>query len=358
MERICYRGRQTILWRALELIIFDPKTKHMELLREYASVHHTLPADIIIDNTNRLSLALLWVECINDDLPDVLRVPLDAEDRLHKTLLSQHLHRTRSSSQYAKFWSNNYSKDALFEVFSTWVLKCKSEMFPPECFMSLSPTYVGDAGITMAAMWIRYRKTLPPPRILHGTTERDFDGRTLLMNWITYVNDPVIPDVLLHNAHIGDGEGKTAAMLYIEKYAKVPPNILLHDAEYKDRYGKTMAMYYIEATSEEAPELLDHSPYLADNNGNTLMYYAIRCIHYYVPRYEVSNVYKNAEGDTPIMYALKYYRVIMSELPHHIYHNPFNIVNRHGENLCSIVEKYCYGPNKMNDLMNICYAYI
>ena len=330
----------------------------MESLRKYASTYHSLPSDITIDDTNRLNIALIWVECINDDLPEILRVPLESETDTHKTLLSQHLHRTHSSRDYEKFWSNGFSNDALFEIYMVWVLKCKSEMFPPECFMELSPVYIGDAGMTMAALWIRYRKTLPPPKILHGTAARDFDGRTLLMNWIMYTNDEIIPDVLLHNALIGDGEGRTAAMLYIDRYAKVPPNMLLHDPSYRDRHGKTMAMYYIEVCAEVAPDVLDHSPYLADNNGNTLAYYAIRHIHQYVPRYEISNVYKNNNGNTLIMFALIYYRVIMDDLPRSMFHDPFNIVNQYGENLCNIVEKYCYGSDKIAELMNACNQYV
>ena len=283
---------------------------------------------------------------------------MEKEDAFHRTMLSEHLKETKSSSDYIMFWvDGGFSNEALMEIYTQWLFNCKNEEMPPDDFISsLSPEFIGDKQMTMAMLWIRYRKTIPPLTILHGTKQRDFDGNTLLMLWIQYANNKHIPECLLlnHDVYASDKQGRTAAMIYIDTYGELPPKCLFHDVCYKDNNGKTAAMHFLEASDDELPECLLHSPYVADNNGNTLEYYAIRYLHKFVEDWMVSNVYKNRNGDTVIMFALKYYKVIMDFLPSYIFHDPYNIRNRQQENLYDIVEKYCYGNNKINELMLAC----
>ena len=279
---------------------------------------------------------------------------LEQEDKSHRTQLSKHLCEAHTSCDYMKYWSDSFSVDALLEIFVSWVFNCRNEELPPdEFFDSINPLYKGDKEMTMAMLWIRFRKTLPPLKILHGDDARDYEGRTLLMLWLEYVSK-VIPKELIYNIYAHDNLGRTAAMVYIDVYMKVPPISILHDPAFKDKHGKTLAMHYIESTNESLPDCLLHSPYIADNQGNTLIFYAIRYLHKFVEPWMISNVYRNRNGDTLIMFALKYYRVIMDDLPNYIYHDPYNIKNNQNESLYDIVEKYCYGTNRIDELLFAC----
>ena len=101
--------------------------------------------------------------------------------------------------------------------------------------------------------------------------------------------------------YITNDEGMVVSMVYMEHRGKEPPHELIVNPVFKDNKGRTQAMHFLINCFGTLPEIFMHDIYIADNNGNTLEYYSVVYNHRYDPRFEISNLYKNAFGDTLVM---------------------------------------------------------
>ena len=200
--------------------------------------------------------------------------------------------------------------------------------------------FLNDYNETPMMAWIHYRRETPPKEFIGDTSLKNFMGNTALMYWCIYTDEKNVPDPLMHDIYITNDEGMVVSMVYMEHRGKEPPHELIVNPVFKDNKGRTQAMHFLINCFGTLPEIFMHDIYIADNNGNTLEYYSVVYNHRYDPRFEISNLYKNAFGDTLVMALIENFGEDIEYVPEHMYHDPKTIVNNNGRSYDDLKRLY------------------
>lgn len=108
-----------------------------------------------------------------------------------------------------------------------------------------------------------------PPKSLMLKNITVFKGDTQAMAFIKYVSIPFIPKQFWHVPYLQNTEGKTVAMLAIEREIPIIYPIWQHDPNIQDNDGNTIAMLAI-SHNMNIESWMQHDPSLQDKNGNTI----------------------------------------------------------------------------------------
>lgn len=146
--------------------------------------------------------------------------------------------------------------------------------------------------------WMEENGTEPPRELcLHSTVAKN--GDTQAMAFIKYVCTPFIPKHFWHQPYLQNADGKTVAILCVERDIPVLYNIWQHNPNIQDndgntiamiailhdirvepwmrcdpnmqnKDGNTVAMVYLQRFLQDPPEWMHHNPDIQDKNGNTI----------------------------------------------------------------------------------------
>ena len=306
-------------------------------------------------NKSGETLAHMWCREIGTIPPESIMISPNAITNHGDILATCYVKKARSIPPLELIPRGNAFTDSMkYNLWETLIIvlqrKLPSMTIPQSWYPN--PSYVPNFGDpTLAMIYIRFAKTIPPHYLMHSSLIRDIDGNTMLMYFAEFGQYDLIPKSMTHSSNMQNNQGKTASMIWMESRHTIPPAILHANPYIQDYKGKTQLMYFIEHTPRaenfaDIPERFIHSLAIQDKNRHSVAHY---CISNYnnIPSWICKGYFsedviheQDSDGNTLAMYWILQTRRV--NVPTFLLYNTqkFHILNKHGQSLLELIAAY------------------